>query len=130
MASQGGKSGSSTGKKPKGSEKKPGQGEPRKPDDREGQNPDFIKQGEKKGKSAEPKNAKKDPKTGRNIKQQDRRKDATERHDKKAESGSWGNLPPYLQKLFRAGGKPKVPSRYQEFEKEFHRNADKKVKKR
>ena len=136
MAGKQGKQGSQgKGKKPQGEQGKDQKqgGQPR-PENREGQTPDFVNQGGEHGKKpdmkdGDPDSNKKDPKTGKNIKKEDTRKHPTEKVDKNAESGSWGNLPPYLQKLFRTGGKPEVPSRYRDFEKEFHRNADKKKKK-
>ena len=55
---------------------------------------------------------------------------ATERVERDPEAGRWGDLPPYLQMLFRKRGMPKLPDKYRRLRDAFHKQADRKPRKR
>lgn len=55
---------------------------------------------------------------------------AVERTDKARVQARWGQLPPYLQYLFKRRGTPKLPSKYARFRDAFHKNVDRHKRRR
>ncbi len=99
-----------------------------KPDNRETNSPDLEKQKKQQGS--------KNPEDPQDSKEKEKLRKGNKK-PKSGETGSandakgssrWGFLPPYLQFLFRKGGAPKVPGKYEKWAEEFNRNVDRKKK--
>ncbi|GEM_PF-2639007 len=114
-------------KPPKDSGKPSGKKKP-KPDNRERNSPDLQKQ-KKQSASQNPKNPK-NSKEKAKLKKGNLKPNSGKTGDPNNAKGSsrWGFLPPYLQFLFRKGGSPKVPGKYEKWAEEFNRNVDRKKK--
>ena len=80
---------------------------------------------------ANPDNPGKDPKTGKQLTNPKKpRNKQGKKFDRAKVEEAWGELPPYLQEIFKKGGSPAVPSKYKNFEVEFHKKADRKKRKK
>ena len=116
----------SDNKKPR--DTKPGEKRNRRPDGRLDQLPDMVRQQRERERRERERRMKRGPKAARDKGKQQRGKtppdSGTKRFNKDAVEGRWGDLPKYLQLLFRKGGEPKVPAKYRRFRDEFHRRAD------
>ncbi|HHI79213.1 MAG TPA: hypothetical protein ENK02_04485 [Planctomycetes bacterium] len=120
-------SSSSPMKPPKNSGKPSGKQKP-KPDNRENNSPDLQKQ-QKAGNSKNPKDPKGSKEKAKLLKGNKKPPSGkTGESNNSKGSGRWGFLPPYLQFLFRKGGAPKVPGKYEKWAEEFNRSVDRKKK--
>ena len=128
MAQQSGGGSGSGGKKPQGGQKSKGMDSQPKPDDRLQRTPDMIRQGQEGKQGKNRKSPKAAEQKGSRQKGKQGAQGESERLNKAAEQGKWGSLPPYLQFLFKKGGKPKLPSKYERYREEFHKRADSKRK--
>jgi hypothetical protein len=89
--------------------------------------PDHVQQQPQPGKD-QPDSPRPDSEPGRNEKGKDPQNPEGGRTERDRSAESWGELPPYLQLLFRREGEPKVPAKYQHYTDEFHKRADRKKK--
>ena len=65
------------------------------------------------------------PETGKQLTKPKKPKNRQgEKFDRAKLGKAWGELPPYLQEVFKKGGSPEVPSKYKSFEEEYHKKAD------
>jgi len=125
MAQKSGKSGSSgqSQPKPNGQDQKNQQ---KRPDGRMQEGPEKVEQKDRQG-GKKPDSPKADQAKGKKVDAKKAApKGATEKLQGKKKGGSWGELPSYLQGIFKRGGRPEVPAKYKRFEREFYKNANKK----
>lgn len=125
MAQKSGKSGSSgqSQPKPNGQDQKNQQ---KRPDGRMQEGPEKVEQKDRQG-GKKPDSPKMDQAKGKKVDAKKAApKGATEKLQGKKKGGSWGELPSYLQGIFKRGGRPEVPAKYKRFEREFYKNANKK----
>ena len=94
------------------------------------QNKDGKKQQQSKAKNGKPDDPHASDDRGKREKGKDRQYPPGSKYEKALQQGRWGELPRYLQVLFRAGGRPKLPAKYKRHREEFHRRADRGNKKR
>lgn len=108
----------------------------RRPDNRMDNSPDLVERdGQRPNqrqnqRQDQPKGPKEDRAKGVQQRGKNRNDPPGKRFNQDPEAGRWGDLPKYLQLLFKKAGQPKVPSKYKRFREEFHKRADQNSKKR